>query len=581
MLFRVSFLRSRRAQVIRTLAGHLALATVVFLAGRSAAYALSCKVVPTHDPSEAEKAYLDGKYDRAETLYQAQLQLKPNDPAFTVALVEVLLHEEKVKEADDLIQKAVAQNPQSVELQTSLGDVQYRAGTVWLAGSTSAQAMKIDSCYPKLRLLNARVLRINSLYESAAHEIAMAHKLDPHDPAIRLSWLETLPRKQRIAELESYLTTATGDDADDLKDLHKYLDFLKQQVAEPHKACHLVSSTASTSINFVQMMYDATHLEAYGLDVKINDSNARLQIDTGASGLLVSRSVANRAGLKKFAEGEVGGIGNEGAKAAYTAYADDIRIGGLEFRDCQVEVTEKRGALNNDGLIGMDVFSHFLVTLDYPMRKLLLDPLPPRPGDDPAAKAVLETSASSQEDDEADDATAASATTQSPGSTATAPPRPTGPRDRYIAPEMKDWTLVYRIGHNLLLPASLNDSRWKLFILDTGAFSTTITPAAAREVTKVHNGSDFEVSGISGKVEKTYTADRIMFKFAHVSQENRGVVAFDTPRISRDLGTEVSGFIGITTLGQMTVKIDYRDGLVNFHYDANRGYKYPSQLLQQ
>ena len=576
---RVSSLRSFRDVTIRTAVERLAVAVLLLLSSDSAARAVSCPVRPAHPVTDAEQAYLDGKYDRAATLYRALLDKKPNDSTLIVALVEVLLRQEKVKEADDLIQKAVEQNPNSVELLTSLGEVQYRAGTIWLVPATVSKAVKIDSCYPPLRLLDARLLRTNSLYGSAAQEIATAHKLDPQDPRIRLSWLETIPRKERIAELESYLTTSHGDDAEDLKDLHRYLDHLKQQAGGPHKACHLVSTTTSTSINFAPMMYDANHLEAYGLDVKINDRNARLQIDTGASGLLVSRSVANRAGLKKFTEGEVGGIGNDGAKAAYLAYADDIRIGGLEFRDCQVEVTEKRGAMDNDGLIGMDVFSHFLVTLDYPVRKLLLDPLPPRPGEDPAANAALET-ASSSEPDEDDDAASPSTTSPSQTAGANKPPRPAGPLDRYIAPEMKDWTPVYRIGHNLLIPASLNDSKLKLFILDTGAFSTTITPAAAREVTKVHSGSNFEVSGISGKVEKVYTADRITFKFAHVGQENRDVVSFDTPNISRDLGTEVSGFIGITTLGQMTLKIDYRDGLINFHYDANRGSKYPSNLLQ-
>jgi hypothetical protein len=38
---------------------------------------------------------------------------------------------------------------------------------------------------------------------------------------------------------------------------------------------------------------------------------------------------------------------------------------------------------------------------------------------------------------------------------------------------------------------------------------------------------------------------------------------------------EISGFIGVTTLGQLTLTIDYRDGLVKFAYDPKRGYKYP------
>jgi hypothetical protein len=52
---------------------------------------------------------------------------------------------------------------------------------------------------------------------------------------------------------------------------------------------------------------------------------------------------------------------------------------------------EKGGVLDNDGLIGMDVFSRFVVTLDYPMRKLLLAPLPPRPNDTSGLKPTLET----------------------------------------------------------------------------------------------------------------------------------------------------------------------------------------------
>ena len=115
--------------------------------------------------------------------------------------------------------------------------------------------------------------------------------------------------------------------------------------------------------------------------------------------------------------------------------------------------------------------------------------------------------------------------------------------------------------------------RLKLFIMDTGAWTTTISPEAAREVTKVHNYSDMEVSGISGKVKKVYSADDITFRFAHLSQKARDVVAFDTSRISKSVGMEISGFIGATTLSQLTIHIDYRDGLVKLDYDPSRGYK--------
>jgi predicted aspartyl protease len=530
------------------------------------ATAATCKVIGAQKPSDAEDAFLHSDYDRAAVLYQAQLQQKPNDAALTAGLVEVLLKQQKMTEADDLVHKALAENPQSGVLMGALAEVQYRAGTPWLAVSTVDASIKLDPCNPQARLLSARLLRLNSYYAAAAKEISTAHVLDPYNPRTRSRWLDTLPLKERITELEAYLASANGEDPETLRRLHFYLAYLKQQEIEPHKACRLVSNTDTAEIPFISLLRDATHIRAFGLDVKLNDHDTRLQIDTGASGLLISRSVADHAGLKQFSRTEVGGVGSQGNKAAYTTFADDIKIGSLEFKDCAVEVIDKGNVADSDGLIGMDVFSRFLVTLDYPMRKLLLAPLPPRPNDTSGLKPALETRGNANEDESPDNTTA-------PPSPA---PKPAahGPYDRYVASEMKDWTPVYRIGHDLLLPASLNNGPIKLFIVDTGAFSTTVTPEVAREVTKVRSQDNISVHGVSGKVDKVYTADSITFRFANISQKVDDVVAFATPALSKNLNMEVAGFIGITALGQMTISIDYRDGLMKFAYDANRGYRF-------
>jgi predicted aspartyl protease len=533
--------------------------------GGNPAMAVTCNVISGHHPSDAEEAFLHSEYDRAVVLYQAQLQQKPNDPALTAGLAEVLLRQQKVTEAEDIVQRALAQTPQSAVLMGALGEVQFRAGTPWLAFATVDASIKLDPCNPQTRLLDASLLRLNSYYATAAKEISTAHALDPSNPRIRSRWLQTLPMKERITELEAYLAGANGEDQETLRGLHFYLAYLKQQAIEPHKACRLVSATDTADIPFVNLMRDATHIRAFGLDVKLNDHDARLQIDTGASGLLISRSVADHAGLKQFSPTEVGGIGSQGKKDAYTTFADDIKIGSLEFKDCAVEVISKGGMADSDGLIGMDVLSHFLVTLDYPMRKLLLTPLPPRPNDTSGLKPTLETRGNANEDESADNAAAASAPAPKPAAH--------GPYDRYIAPEMKDWTHVYRIGHDLMLPASLNNGPLKLFIVDTGAFATTVSPEVAREVTKVHSEGNITVRGISGKVDKVYTADNITFRFASISQKVQEVVAFSTSTVSKNLNMEVAGFIGITALAQMTISIDYRDGLIKFAYDANRGFR--------
>jgi hypothetical protein len=197
------------------------------------------------------------------------------------------------------------------------------------------------------------------------------------------------------------------------------------------------------------------------------------------------------------------------------------------------------------------------------MRKLLLGPLPPRPGEAALAAPSLKTS-----DEDRDDAVAPA----QHGAVQKSDDH--GPYDRYIAPEMKSYTPVYRVGHLLMLPAALNGQKLKLFALDTGSMATTISPEAAREVTKVRSSFGFNVKGINGKVENVYAADEVTFTFAHVSQKVQSVVSIDTSRISKDTGMEISGFLGANTLDQLTIHIDYRDGLVKFDYDPNRGYRY-------
>jgi len=559
-------------------------------------FGASCSVVKHHPPSEADKALLAADYARAAGLYQTELASHPGDAEVTAGLVHALLHQQKVQEAADQVKAALGGAPNAAALITLRGEVELRQGAPWIAAQSAVEAAKLDPCNPRTHLLLADLESISSLYASSRKHLEVAHQLDPEDPEIREEWISTLPLKQRIAEMEAYLSAPRGDDEEDTRHLRQYLERLKKLAAEPHKACHLVSPTADTEIPFAKLMRDATHITAFGLNVKLNDRSARLEIDTGADGLVVSRSVAEHAGLKPFSQTEMNGIGDEGYKPGYSAYADSIRIGNLEFQDCSVHVLDSRSGLEVDGLIGMDVFSQFLVTLDYPMRKLLLGALPPRPGEATVAAPSLKTSGADWDDSGESEESAIAAQQDKPvvkgtesglkasvaESSATAPSQNAsvqkttahGPYDRYIAPEMKSYTPVYRVGHELILPAALNGDNLKLFILDTGAMATIISPQTAREVTKVHSDYRIHVKGIGGNVENVYSADEVTFTFAHLSQKVQGVVSFDTSRISKNLGMEISGFLGATTLDHLTIHIDYRDGLVKFDYDPKRGYQF-------
>ena len=526
------------------------------------ANANECSVAQPHPMTEEQLALIRGDLTQAETLYRQKAAQQPKDYELMAGLVRTLIAEQKVDEADSTVKAALAKAPQSVELLTALAEVQYRQGIPWDEEKTFNTALAADPCYARLHLALAIYYRFNSYYAASLREIKTAHQLDPYNADIRRAWISTQPLKERIAELKAYLA-AKDTDVDSLRRAQYELAVLENLADNQASGCHLASSVTTTEIPFTPIMLDAERIRGWGLDVYFNDHKSRLQVDTGASGLYVSRPVAEHAGLKPISRSEASGIGDKGTQGGYIARADSIKIGGLEFKNCLVQVSDRRNVVDVDGLIGMDVFSNFLVTLDFPWRKLTLGPLPPYPG----TTAVAPSLSTAEETPSGDtNETAAPAN----GATSAAA---TGPHDRYVAPEMQKWTTVYRVGHNMIVPTALNNKRMRLFIIDTGAQSTSISPGAAREVTKVF-GSDASVKGVSGNVSNVYLGNSVTFRFAHIQQEHPNVLSFDMSGLSQHAGTEISGLIGFDMLGLLVVKIDYRDGLMSFEYSADRGYQH-------
>ncbi len=223
---------------------------------------------------------------------------------------------------------------------------------------------------------------------------------------------------------------------------------------------------------------------------------------------------------------------------------------------------ESRSVADEDGLIGANVFDDFLVDIDFPDEKLKLSALPKRPGE-------AEQNLALKDEEDADNESSANPQ-NSAGSDSKASPVPAGPQDRYISPEMQSYSRVFLFGHHILVPTKIGDVPPKLFILDTGGFTNMISPAAAREVTKVGADPDMQVKGVSGSVNKVYSANKAVLTFGHLRQENQDMLAFDTTSLSNNAGTEISGFLGFTMLRLLDIKIDYRDALVDFSFDPKK-----------
>jgi hypothetical protein len=544
-----------------------AFAIAMLVASAHGLHAVTCNVVKHSPPSDADKAMLAGDYAKAESLYQATLQKQAADVDSTVGLVHALLREQKVSEAADAVNDALEAAPKTAALITLRGEVEFRQGELWLVEPTVVESYKIDPCNPRTRLLFARVAEASSRYATARQQILLAHQFDLDDPEIRLMWIETLPLQQRVAELEAYLSAPSGDDAPELAELRADLDRWKKESGEPVRACRLVSAASTAEIPFIRLAGYLGHARAYGLEVGLNGAPTRLQIDTRGAGITVYRPVAEHAGLKRVGAEEKSAAA--GPKANYAAVADSVKIGGLEFKDCVVNVIDSSSPFDDGaGSIGFDVFSDFLVTADFPMRKLGLGPLPLRPGE-AAGVPTLKTSAADFDPLE----TTVEAAKPATETDAAAPsPKTVGPFDRFIAPEMKDYTQIYRAGHDLILPTALGGEKIKLFVLDATATETSISAMTALDLPKVHEDKTKEHPGPGGKTERVFFVDETNFNFAHVSQKLNGVYSTDTSWASKSDGTEVAGILGMnTTLILLKMHIDYRDGLLKAEYVPGRG----------
>jgi tetratricopeptide (TPR) repeat protein len=497
-----------------------------------------------HSLQEGIKAY------RAENFRAAALSFEtaaaaPNSAGPSAHadawLARTYLHLHRVPEAEAAARKATDLDKEQANAQTAMAEVYFREGNLPEAERILSGLVKSQNTTPRTYLGLANIYRATANYKSARALIEVAHKNDPKDPDIEESWMRSMTPKERMEEWKRRLAEGRFEDDEERQGLAAGIAVLEDRNKNENRTCKLVNKVSTTEAKLEPRMLDPKRFGSYELGVKVNGVKAMLELDTGAGGILVSSRIAEKAGLAKVVDNQIGGIGDKGAANGYVAFAEKLQIGELEFENCYVDVVDKKRAMDVDGLIGADVFASYLVDIDFPNRRLKLSQLPPYPD-----QAGEQASLQSEETVSA------------------------GLHDRWIPPEYKDFERVYRFGHLLLLPVQLNKAPYRLFMLDTGAWDNTLSPEAAREASKLHKDSDIQVKGLSGQVKTVYTTGEIMLTFGRFQQRRSDMVAFDLSNTSNHVGIEVSGALGFAMLYLLDIKLDYRDNLVNFEYDATR-----------
>lgn len=260
---------------------------------------------------EAQALYRLGRFDEAGQKYLRLLGEQPKAADAYAGLTRVYLKEKKVQQARDTISKGL-EIVDSVSMRVAFGEVLFREGK--LAEAENEWLKVIDSRHEDARdhLGLARVSAASTQYAQAKTEIDKAHAIDPNDPDIEFYWLQFLRSSEQVRYLEKYLSDPNGTSPEERAHLRSYLELLRARMGSSTHACRLATYLAPTETDLLVVTGERqAQIRGYSLAVTLNGQNSKLQLDTGASGILIDRRIAEKAGLSKLSDATLGGFGDQ------------------------------------------------------------------------------------------------------------------------------------------------------------------------------------------------------------------------------------------------------------------------------
>lgn len=473
---------------------------------------------PAASLSSAESLFKQGKFREAAAAYKAAVEKDKTSAPAHAGLVQSYLKADEVELADQSSADALAVLPQSALMHATRGDVQFRKGLLAGAESEYRAAMKLDSRCARAWLGMGMIYTIVSKSAQAKDAFAKARDLDANDGDVLYEWAVRLPYPENVKNLETYLSEFHFAPEEERRK-REYLDFVRAIAG--HEIWTQSKDEPHAELKMEPVIPGPGKTLGWSVAVNLNGTQAKLWLDTGASWLTISRKLANRIGARKLAEQSLEGTGEGKATKGYLAWVDKVTIGGIEFHDCVVHVSERRFLEGTDGLTGTSFFSHNLVVFDFPRQKLIFDPLPPR-SDDGGAPEVRSL-----------------------------PPGSSGPMQ------------MFSFGHLPLVDTRVDRKANGLFVVDTGANSSVLSQNMATRIGKDH-GLKKELAGMSG-VGSSTVAPGVVLQFSATEQPEQDLFTASLRSISANLGTEISGMIGIATLNKLKITINYRDGWIEFN----------------
>ncbi len=469
--------------------------------------------------ADARSELFAARYATAVDLYARAIGRDSTQGDAWYGLVRAQIGMHHPTEAHLAAEQALQKAPGSAGAQTAAGLAEYRLGDLAKAEEYFRAALKIKPDYAGALMGLASTDSAISMQKSARDLRMMAYRQTPDDPELMALYANTLKGEARTQVLEAALARldAASEEAHDLR-----IRIADDRAAGSRVLRRLASPYSSTEVPVFRLMH-GRHDRGLALNVQLNQKQVRLELDMWSSGITLWPKVAAKAGLQALGSEpyELKAFGDRKTQPVLTYLASEVRMGSLVFADYPVSVFD--ASIDNgdsDGLIGPDVFRQFLVKVDFWHDRLSLVADP-------------------QGDPEASDE----------------PVDPTGtPQPGFYR--------FFLLRNHLAIPASINGSRARLFLLDSGGPLNILDAETAKEFAVLSEDAKLRIKGLRGVVRDTFWANLVSLTFAGFKVEHPKVLAIDMTKMSEWLGVAVGGTLTIPMPRDTGVTIDYRAGRI-------------------
>ena len=387
------------------------------------------------------------------------------------------------------------------------GEIQYRRANFAEASRAFEAALELNPDNARAHWGLGRIDQLHFRANSARDRFARAFSLNSRDTDIILSYAEYVSDPAaRATLLRNVAILANQDQPERAARAVAQLRILER--LEGRTPGRLASPYTAYRMPLSGFRPVGAGQHGVLVPVRINGGKPlRLLLDTGARGLMIDARAAKGLNLETIVASSLGGFGDTGAGASRLTLAGTVSLGELAFDECLVEVSDHSLTAGTDGILGMDLFERFRIHLDPAARLLELTP--------------------------------------------------------YDTPAMPSGDSVPAIGlRNLLfVKARLEGGNEGLFLVDTGAAFSSL----ARDLVPatMHQGP-VHLQGAQGALSGAVRVGPVELRIGRRSMVDMTPVAMDLRQLSQFEGVEIAGVLGYSVLGKSSLRINLREGTVEF-----------------